>query len=189
MQTEFQTRGYLYIEQLLNPEVLYEYIKKLHQNGFGYADIQVPGAKVFYKEGMFEKLLDGIRPMIEEYSGYKLFNTYSFVRMYEMGDVLRPHKDRESCEVTVTIALGHDGKPWPVCLLDKDGTTQSITLNPGDALMFKGIEMLHWRDENVYGPCIQAFLHYVDQSGPYTEFKDDAPHNEPANMEMNKKGI
>lgn len=173
MQNQFQETGYLFIEKLIHPDMLFNYAKKLSQHELGHLDVQVPGARVFYKEPMFEKLLDGIKPIIEDNSGYKLFKTYSFVRVYELGDVLRPHKDREACEVTVTVALGHEGAPWPIYILDKDRETRSFILKPGDAVMFKGIELLHWREENTFGPCIQAFLHYVNQDGVYASFKND----------------
>jgi hypothetical protein len=49
----------------------------------------------------------------------------------------------------------------------------SFLLRPGDALLFKGIELTHWREKNTFGPCSQVFLHYVDQNGPYAYCRDD----------------
>ena len=38
----------------------------------------------------------------------KLNPTYSYARIYKMGDILKRHKDRFSCEISTTMNLGDD---------------------------------------------------------------------------------
>lgn len=44
----------------------------------------------------------------------------------------------------------------------------------GDAVVFRGDEIFHWRDKYVEGAWqVQLFLHYVDANGPHAEWKYD----------------
>lgn len=148
---------------------------KLVESGRGDVnDKQVPGATSFYKEMLFEKLLEHLLPKIETLTGYELFKTYSYARRYEIGNELKPHVDREACEITATLALGADGEIWPIWVEDREKKHHSFSLAPGDALIFRGMELRHWREKNRYGSCSQVFLHYVDRNGPYARCKDDA---------------
>jgi hypothetical protein len=45
-----------------------------------------------------------------------------------------------------------------------------IKQNPGDAIIYRGCDIDHWRDTFEAGPNsfqVQAFFHYIDRSGPY----------------------
>ena len=93
-----------------------------------------------------ETLLQDLKVIMEKESGYKLFETYSYARIYKTGDVLTRHKDRYSCEVSTTMNLG--GEEWPI-YLDATGKTGragiKIILKPGDLLMYSGCDIEHWR--------------------------------------------
>jgi alkylated DNA repair dioxygenase AlkB len=113
-------------------------------------------------------------PKIEQLTGHQLYKTYSYARQYEIGNSLKPHRDRKACEITATLALGVEEDIWPIWLEDGAKTHHSFLLKPGDALIFRGHELSHWREENTFGRCSQVFLHYVDRNGPYAYCKDDA---------------
>jgi len=169
----FKENDYLFVRGIVSPDELYAHLLSLKANGAGMPDLQVTGSHIFYKEDKFERLMETLLPEIEAYTSCRLYKTYSFARQYINGNVLRAHKDREACEVTVTICLGNDGKSWPIWFLDKDEKPQAIGLEPGDGLIFKGHSHLHWREKNVFGACGQVFLHYVDQNGPFAMHRDD----------------
>jgi len=114
-----------------------------------------------YGDVAMETLLEKTRPDIEKHTGLELVPMYSFARLYKKGDVLRRHKDRFSCQVSVTIFLGGDS--WPIYLessgkLNKKGT--EINLQQGDALLYAGCKVEHWREEFQGENCGQVFLHY-----------------------------
>ena len=103
----------------------------------------------------------------------KLNETYSYARIYKKGDILHRHKDRFSCEISTTLNLG--GDKWSIYLSPNenvgkpDGKKITVTSNakgmkvdlkPGDMLVYKGMELEHWREAFEGDNCIQVFLHY-----------------------------
>ena len=102
-----------------------------------------------------------------------LVPAYSYMRIYGQGEKLLKHRDREACEYSATINIAcKTDQPWPLFLETKHGTIDAI-LKPGDMLVYKGIEVHHWRNAFEGEYCIQVFLHYVDVNGPYKEWKYD----------------
>jgi hypothetical protein len=63
--------------------------------------------------------------------------------------------------------------PWPLWLRDTDGKAFAAILRPGDALVYRGIELEHWREPYTGEKLSQVFLHYVDRNGPHAEEKFD----------------
>ena len=55
-----------------------------------------------------ETLLAGLKLKIEKATKLKLIETYSYARIYKNGDILKRHKDRQSCAVSATLSLGGD---------------------------------------------------------------------------------
>lgn len=121
-----------------------------------------------YNDPLSESLLFLKLKKMEEETGLELFPTYSFARLYTYNAELKPHKDRPSCEISVTVMYGSCGEKWPIYMDDKP-----VDMKPGDACIYMGCELNHYR-KNFKGDWhAQAFLHYVDKNGPYTEYKFD----------------
>ena len=57
---------------------------------------------------------------------------------------------------------------WPIYI---DGN--EINLNIGDAAVYLGCDLLHWRDEFLGDYQSQVFLHYVNKNGKNKEFFKD----------------
>ena len=107
---------------------------------------------------------------LEDETGLKLYETYSYARIYKTGDELKRHKDRYSCEVSTTLNLGGDN--WPIYLepSGKEGKEgNKISLRQGDMLIYKGCEVEHWRESFNGVNCAQVFLHYNDASDEKAE--------------------
>ena len=142
--------------------------ENLHYGTF--KDQQVTGVYAEYSDMVMETLLVKVLPILEKETDLKLMPTYSYMRVYEKGSILKKHKDRYSCEVSMTMNLG--GDPWPIYLepsgeTDKEGV--KIDLEPGDALIYRGCEVEHWREAFEGENCGQVFLHYNDASGENAE--------------------
>ena len=154
-------------------------------------DEQVPNTYSHYADIAMETLLMRTHPIMEKKTGLKLNPTYSYARIYKTGDVLHRHKDRFSCEISTTLNLG--GDPWPIYLEPKknvgipDGkkiTVSSnnkgvrVNLKPGDMLVYKGMELEHWREEFQGNDCAQVFLHYnnVKSKNAKKNIYDTRPH-------------
>ena len=139
-------------------------------------DRQVPGVYAEYSDMVMETLLVKVLPILEKEIDLKLMPTYSYMRVYEKGSVLKKHTDRYSCEVSTTLNLG--GDVWPIYLKDTEEKVIEVKLEPGDMLIYSGCELEHWRDEFEGELCGQVFLHYNDMSNPKWEDNayDGRPH-------------
>lgn len=136
-------------------------------------DSAVPGASSSAGDVFMDGLLMDLLPRAEEICRLRLFPTYSYFRVYHSGDVLTRHTDRPSCEISLSLCLGYQAeKPWPLMLEGPDGISE-VELAPGDALFYRGIECAHWREPLNGDHLAQVFLHYVNQDGPYAEWKYD----------------
>jgi hypothetical protein len=146
------------------------YISPFNNDWGVWNDPQVPETYSHYSDIAMETLLERLTEPMSKETGLNLIPTYSYARIYKKGDVLKRHKDRYSCEVSMTMNLG--GDPWPIYLepsgeTDKEGV--KIDLEPGDALIYRGCEVEHWREAFEGENCGQVFLHYNDASGENAE--------------------
>tara|TARA_R110000824_G_scaffold26877_1_gene91865 strand:- start:285 stop:938 length:654 start_codon:yes stop_codon:yes gene_type:complete len=152
------------------------YISQFTEEWGTWSDQQVPNTYSHYADIAMETLLIRTLPVMEKKTGLKLNPTYSYARIYKTGDVLHRHKDRFSCEISTTLNLG--GDPWCIYLEPKKNVgipdNKKITsfsknkgtkviLKPGDMLVYRGMELEHWREEFQGNDCCQVFLHYNNQ--------------------------
>jgi hypothetical protein len=129
----------------------------------------------YYADPLIEVLLESSCGAIEEATNKKLIPTYSYVRAYKPGEKLISHVDREACEVTATINVVSNGGISPIYTQYKDNVPEEHFLNPGDAVIYKGCEVKHWRNPLTENQMtLQFMLHYVDKNGPYAEFAYDS---------------
>jgi hypothetical protein len=136
-------------------------------------DPAIPDTPSCYADPFMESILELLLPRLERHSGVFLSPTYSYFRIYKRGDTLARHTDRPSCEVSVTMNLGYVAEgPWPIWL-EVNGRSVRIELEPGDAVLYRGIDLPHWRDTFVGDDLLQVFLHYVATNGPHAEWKYD----------------
>lgn len=165
---------YKIIKNFLSKEeisFLSKYCYFAHLNNFNNFDFKQNnnGDTAFYNDPMAESLLLTKTKIVEENANLKLYPTYSFWRMYSHQAELKPHKDRPSCEVSVTVQISSCGtSKWPIYM---DGI--AVEMEDGDAVIYYGTEVQHERKNFLGDFQAQAFLHYVDQNGPFTEFKFD----------------
>jgi hypothetical protein len=152
---------------------------------------QIPNTYSCYSDIAMETLLLKCQPVMEKATGLKLYPAYTYARIYKKGDELKRHKDRFSCEISTTMNLS--GDDWPIYLSpkenvgipdDKKGITAAsnakgvkVDLKPGDMLIYKGMELEHWREAFDGEDCVQVFLHYnkVSKEAELNKF-DKRPH-------------
>jgi len=177
----FQKQGYVVVKNFISKEMgkhLFEYLKlkvvgeQTRQN-IDYGDEQVPGSNTIgHGDFVFDALMKTMKPKMEYCTGLDLFPTYSYTRLYKPGNELKIHKDRPSCEISITLKLSDTGwYNWPIWMVDSP-----YDLNDGDGVIYRGCDLEHWRE-----PCGgyedyrmgQVFMHYVDKNGPHSEWKYD----------------
>ena len=173
----FEENGYVVLKQFI-PRIMCEYISeniKVLEAGsyFDYGDTQVEKAFSAASPAITETLLDIMTPVLSKAINCALYPTYSYLRIYVKGAELEKHVDRHSCEVSATLPISYDCPGiWPLYIEAGDRVTR-VELEPGDALLYKGIEVPHWREAFEGERQVQVFLHYVKQNGHYSEFKFD----------------
>jgi len=189
--TNFVFNYFLMKRQVAKTLFEQKYISPFSTEFGTWQDEQVPNTYSHYSDIVMETLLQWILPIMEKHTKLKLIPTYSYARIYKKGDVLHRHKDRFSCEISTTLNLG--GDPWPIYLSPKEnvgipderkGITVAsnakgikVSLKPGDMLVYKGMELEHWREAFDGEDCAQVFLHYnkISKEAEKNKF-DKRPH-------------
>lgn len=171
----FESRRYQKIDGLLTPDVrqlLFDYVCLRRDTGTMLApDGRVSGANRLYCDMFTETLLAQLQPRIEAVVGCPLLPSYSYVRLHGRGAVLEPHKDREASEFAVTIAVGGD-RLWPIWFKTEAGDLE-MSLEPGDAVVYEGRRLPHWRTAYDGDIQVQCMLFYVARDGPNASAKYD----------------
>lgn len=120
----------------------------------------------YYADPLVEVLLLASQKAVEEVTGKELIPTYSYARIYQPGESLEPHIDRSACEISVTVNVASKGEISPIYMQYDGNDPEKHTLNPGDAIVYKGCEAMHWRRPLKDGQLnVQFMLHYVDKNG------------------------
>lgn len=179
--SSFKSAGYIKVKELIDSKTI-QTISQYFENKIKAGE-WAPKAELkpeeasrfsYYADPLIEVLLGQCLPLVEEQTGLELEPTYSYSRVYQEGEELTPHTDRPSCEVSVTVNVACTGDIWPIWMQYEAKDPVKCMLEPGDAVIYKGCEVTHWRRKLPKGIInVQFMLHYVDKNGPYSEFKFD----------------
>jgi hypothetical protein len=138
-------------------------------NTSAFGDEQCAHSFVNYGHSVCESLLLTVQPIVEKVTKKRLSPTYSYSRIYWKGATLEEHVDRPSCQYSVTLCLENNPLPWSIFMGGKE-----VTLDVGDLVIYKGMDIPHWRDPLEEDTQItQVFLHYVDLDGEHSEWALD----------------
>jgi len=176
--SHFHSEGYAVHRGVLAKPLLdfisIEYDILLANQKMRFGDPQVEAGYSAYGVNASEALMQYLLPFMERSTGFKLFPTYSYGRIYLTGATLAKHRDRPSCEISQSVMIGQSGnKPWPLYFESLTGKTVALTLEPGDLVIYQGMELTHWREAFQGEQQLQLFLHYVRQDGPHANYRFD----------------
>lgn len=176
----FEKNRYVYLTEALSKEdcaKLTEYMFSLKEQGKLTHDPQCPLSWSIYSDPVLDSVLENLCKPLSQQLGIELLPTYTYARIYEPGEVLKRHVDRESCEISGTLTLGHDPESeiWPIYFSEdpKDPVGRQVTIGVGDLVMYRGNELNHWRPAYIGKWQVQVFFHYVDANGPHKEWAYD----------------
>ncbi len=201
----FIDNGYLFVPGLvIDPENLYEnaptmrgqltyYNNRIDKVSYSPIEQQVEGSLARYNIPTYRHLHFSVKKEIENILGMDLHPTYFYDRFYFPGQELTKHRDRPACEISVTLQISTTLKePWPIWFQTHDGIDVPIYMKNGDAAIYRGCELVHWRDpmptrynkfQKMYRNLLrkenddwhhQIFLHYVDANGPFVHHAFDS---------------
>jgi hypothetical protein len=127
----------------------------------------------------FIKVLVEKIPEVSSVVGESVLPTYTYARWQTTGHELPRHRDRPSCEISLSVNLKKD-KDWNIWIQKPNGDEINVNLNPGDAVLYLGCQADHWRNKFEGEEHIQLFLHYVRADGPKAwAFFDKQQQQEP----------
>lgn len=190
----FNKYGYLKVEKLYDPKELYSEVPKERGQITYYGSVdkfdhipeeqQVNGSLARYSHPQYKQIHSQIRLKLEKILGEQLYNTYYYDRFYFPGQELTRHKDRDACEISVSVHISTNSKkPWPIWMKSPEGEERYVELEPGDGVIYKGCDIEHWREsfnpkfnifdrKNYY--YHQIFFHYVRANGYRVHFAFDS---------------
>lgn len=143
-----------------------EFLRELPAIGWR-GDPSCPNSPAAYNFRPFVRLMCAKLTAVEQVSGLRLLPTYTYARHYQHYEQLKKHTDRPACEISVTLNLSSD-REWPI-FMERDGKPVPVTMGPGDAVIYRGMDVPHWRDFFEGYSCAQVFMHYVDMDGPHAD--------------------
>ncbi len=176
----FKTDNYEVVRNVI-PEPLFkaaqEYYKILvHQDIFESRHLTAVTQPAYdrYCDAFTIVIQEFLHPVMEERTGLNLLPTFNYTRVYKPKTALKAHTDRPCCEISASLTIANEpNEIWPLYVRDttKDQTI-AVELNPGDMLIYRGMDLPHWRDE---GEIEQTglFMHWVDANGSYVEESGD----------------
>ncbi|MFF0753105.1 sulfotransferase [Streptomyces sp. NPDC004267] len=147
-------------------QALLDYYERLIATGsWPLGDAQVEGRYGWYNESLARFFHHQFAEVVGRLAGRPVRPSYAYVSAYRGGAVLDRHVDREQCEFTVSLLLGESGPGipggWPL-LLDGAHGRVSLVQRPGEAVLFRGTRVPHWRPPLPDGSTHTSLLfHYV----------------------------
>jgi hypothetical protein len=168
MNQQFVDNNFLYVPGFISDREANDIAQEFfiaQRDGELVLDPQCPLSPAIYNFLPSIKLLVKKTPFVSELLGEDVLPTYTYGRIYMPKEVLRRHRDRDACEISLTLNLHHSGEPWPIWIQKPNGEEISLNLKPGDAMMYLGCEADHWREAFKGQFCVQVFLHYVRANG------------------------
>lgn len=190
MNNSLLENNYLVLRQFITKErsekLANEYKKYCFDNNIENDD-QALNSHSSYNYISFLELLCEKTPEISKILGETVLPTYTYSRVYKEDSVLEIHKDRDACEISLTLNLDGD-RPWPIWIETPNGESKFISLDPGDAMMYLGTIANHWREKFTGKYYTQVFLHYVRSRGDcsYTYFDKEREKNTKSKGNDNK---
>ena len=159
--------NYIFIPNFISPqratELANRFIKFCKDNNLD-GDSQIPESHSVYNYVDFLELLCEKTPEVSKFLGETVLPTYTYARVYKQGATLDRHRDREACEISLTIHLTGDSE-WPIYIQKPNGEEVELNLATGDAMMYRGNIADHWRNRFEGREYVQVFMHYVRSRG------------------------
>ena len=145
-------------QKVFNTFSKYNYETLENDSGGRKGDTMLENTYCSYGDLAMDNLLNKIKNKVEDLTKLKLSESYSYLRVYKKGVTLYRHRDRKECAVSLTLNLGGD---WPFYFVDKNNIKVKANIKPGNALLYDGVKLVHWREKLKEKECVQVFLHYV----------------------------
>jgi hypothetical protein len=167
---QYQSQGYAPVGRLIHPfhiAALRRYYRHQIRTGkLHLGDVQCSLRYNVYNDPVARFFHQQLTPAMTAFAGKPLKASYVFLACYQPGAILEKHTDREQCDFSVTLCLDYtpeprNATPWPIHLQKQSGKVTAFQAI-GDALLYRGCQLPHWRDPLPEGhTSTSIFFHYV----------------------------
>ncbi len=129
------------------------------------ADTQVPLRHARHNEPLMRWYHRELTAWFARVAAAAIKPSYGYFASYRPGATLKRHIDRPQCALTASLLLDFAGAAaWPLHLAQPAGGEEiAVELAPGDAVLYRGCELPHWREAFDGERSASYFLHYVDE--------------------------
>jgi hypothetical protein len=128
------------------------YRDAIAQGFFEASDAEWPNRSFSSRDGIAQFFHAQLTGLVSEIVGAQLKPSFQFFASYREGAELPPHRDREQCELAMSILLDFspepvDASPWPLFVQPPHRDTPApIAQGIGDAVLYYGREVRHHRE-------------------------------------------
>lgn len=168
MNQQLLDNNYLFVSKFIDTEQAENLAQQFfvaQRDGKCTLDPQCPMSPSIYNFFPFVKVLVKKVPEVSRLIEEEVLPTYAYGRIYQPGEMLKRHRDRDACEISLTVNLQQSGKAWPISIQKPNNEEVSLNLRPGDAMLYLGCVADHWREQFEGESYVQVFLHYVLANG------------------------
>ena len=172
----FQKEKYTVVRGILPSAQLaaiQKYFKELRRAGFMlFNDSQVSLRHAIHNDALSIYFHEQLAPLVSRVVGEPVKPSYVYSATYVEDAVLEAHTDRPQCEFTMSMQIGYEPEletgevsPWALCLDDLRENRIETYLANGDALIYKGCELVHYRDALFKKhQSTSVFFHFVPEN-------------------------
>lgn len=159
-------KNIIILRNFITPELIIfiqKYICPNQDNFINSNDSFSPNSCHYSNNAYLQMLLHLYLPFIEHILHKKLIPIYANCKIYKNNSILIPHTDFKYLEYTITINITKASQQNLIVCDTNDKYVFHVDLNIGDALLFKGTEVLHARCKYNGEPYLQLLLHYMSK--------------------------
>lgn len=138
---------------------------------FEPSDAQWPNRSFSSRDGIAQFFHAQLTGLVSEIAGARFKPSFQFFASYREGAELPPHRDREQCELAMSILLDFspepvDASPWPLFVQPPQAASPTpIAQGIGDAVLYYGREVRHHRERLTNSDYSSSwFFFYVHES-------------------------
>ena len=140
------------------------YRRLLRTGGMTLGDNCSPNRYVVYQESVAQFFHRQIAHVVGAVAGMPVKPTFVYSVSYTGGTNLEVHTDRAQCEYAVSLLVDYtpeplEQSPWPLQLNGPNGT-RKIWQALGDAVLYRGTRIPHWRDRLAASATSTSLLFY-----------------------------
>ncbi|MET0647801.1 MAG: hypothetical protein ABW208_14390 [Pyrinomonadaceae bacterium] len=171
LRAQLETEQYAVLRDIIAPlqlAALRGYFRRLDEVGYLLQESgkEAVDRHVMHNEPVARFVHQQINALINQIVPAPVKPSYCYLSVYQPGAVLPRHIDRPQCVWNLSLLIDNDpdvqiDDAWPI-YLEVEGEAREVRLDLGDAVLYRGTEIPHWREALPEGQrSTLIFCHFV----------------------------